>query len=340
MKLCFVLLILVSPAWAEDVDVAEGAALVASQDVRAPGALQAALEALVSKNTGLSVDYLRNNGLVTQDFSSVVLRHYFEQSMDRMAAEPYWLHVVADETKLAELLALHELPIWPKRRDMLYVWLVNEDPNGLLQHEPNGTLPHYWLSQWLDEKGVPAMFHQVAEDDLLDFSPDDVKNLNPDLIDYVHQVLQQPNLLLVYLRDTGRGYAYRMGLAQMGQEVIMKNRQFVDLSKGFAFLSDFVQSHQAANRQIQANEMADRTVAARINNIHNADAMLAVLNYLDAQSLVKEWQVLSLKNSQMELNLSLSVVPETFTRFVSQEQVLEHLPLGDVNRLIFSFQGQ
>ncbi len=336
-------LVLLIVSWsveAEDVNVAEGAALVATQDLRAPGALQAALEALVSKNTGLSVDYLRNNGMVSQDFSSVVLRHYFEQSMDRASTEPYWLHVVADESKLSDLLALHELPIWPKRRTPLYVWMVSENANGLLQHEPNGTLPQYWLSQWLSEKGVPAMFHQVAEDDLLDFAPDDVKNLNPDLIDYVHQVLQQPNVLLVYLRDTGRGYSYRMGLAKMGNDVVMKNRQFVDLSKGFAYLSDFVQSHQAASQQIQANELANRTVAARINNINNADNMLAVLNYLDAQTLVKEWQVLSFKNNRMELNLSLSVIPETFTRFVSQEQVLQHLPLGDINRLIFSFQGQ
>ncbi len=336
-KLIFIYFLVLSvTASAEGVNVLQAGTLVATQDVKAEGVLRQATEALVSKNTGLSVEYLQNNGVITADFSSVILHHYFEQSISRNAAKPYWLRVVADENKLMETLAAHELPIWPKRRAPVYVWLVSETQDGVIQHEPNGSTAHYWLSQWLENKGVPAVFHQVSEEDLLDFAPEDVKNLNPDLIDYVHQVQQQKQLLLVYLKDTGRGYSYRMAVAVEGQELVMKHRQFVDLSTGFSYLSEFIQSHQAADRQIFANEMAKRTVSVQINNIVNADQMNVVVNYLNGQTLIDHWQVTALKNQVLTLRLEISVLPETFVRFVDNESVLTYLPLDAAQHLIFS----
>ncbi len=336
LLLCFLAIGSVS---AEEVDVSQAAALVSTQNIKAEGVIRQALEALVSKNTGLSVDYLNDNSLVTDDFSEVILRHYFVQSKDQLSGQPYWLYIVADEDKLSAKLAEHELPFWPKRRSLLYVWLVSENEVGILQHEPVDSIFHYWLSEWLKNKGIPTIFHQVSEDDLLDFAAEDVKNLNPDLIDYVHQVQQQDSLLLVYLKDTGRGFSYRMGLAVEGQDIIIKHRQFVDLSKGFEYLSDFVQSHEAASQQVFANEVTDSTVTIRVNHIDNADRLLTVLNYFDAHSLVTSWQVLTLNNNQIDLQLKLAVVPDAFSKIVDREHVLKYLPLGDVDRLIFSFQA-
>ena len=127
---------------------------------------------------------------------------------------------------------------------------------------------------------------------------------------------------------------------EVGDEIIIKHRQFVKLSQGLNHLSDFIQSHQAAGQQIFANELADRTVSVQINNIQNADQMLMALNYLDGQSLVKQWHVDAYKNQVLKLRLDITVVPETFVRFVDNESLLRHLPLDMGNNLIFSFQQE
>ncbi len=323
---------------AENVDTNHAAALVDTQDVKAPGALQSAMFALISKGSGLNAEAVESQSWLDSSFSSLILRHYFEQTPRQEGTQQYWLHVIADEKLLREKIIEKEIPIWPKRRQPLLVWMVAENSDGILSFEPNQGMNHYWLSKWFENKGVPADFYQVSETDLMDFSPEDVKNLNPDVIDYMQQVQQYDDVLLVYVKDTGRGFSYRMGLTKLGEETIIKHRQFVELSQGFGHLTDFVQSHQAADQQIFANELADRTISVQVNNIQNADQMLMVLNYLDGQSLVNKSHVSAFKNQVLSLRLDISVLPETFARFVDKSALLSYLPLDTGNHLIFSVQ--
>lgn len=325
---------------AKEVNVNQAAALVDSQNVKAPGALKSAMFNLISKGSGLNAEAVESQGWLDDSFSSVILRHYFEQAPRHNGAEQYWLHVVADENMLRQKIVEKEIPIWPNRRSSMLVWMVSEDESGLLSFESESGDNHYWLSKWLENKGVPADFYQVDESDLMDFSPEDVKLLNPDVIDYLHQVQQYDDVLLVYVRDTGLGFSYRMGLAKAGEETIIKHRQFVKLSQGFNHLSDFVQSHQAANQQIFANELANRTISVQINSIYNADQMLMIINYLNNQSLINQWQIEKLDGQVLHLRLEISVLAETFARFVGNESVLTYLPLDTGSSMIFSAQTQ
>lgn len=332
-------------ATAKPIDVDTAAGITASQQQNIAESKAAALYALISKRSGVEPQALVNKVAINA-FKPLILRHYFEKTPEDGEFR-YWLRVVVNEQQFKQQMMAQGLPLWPERRKPLFVWAVSEDENGLLNHDTADSELHYWLSKWLENKGVPADFYQPQADDLLDFSAEDVKNLSPDLIDYLQKVQGQGNLLLVYLKNYGDGYAARFGLIEEAKNeadnrdtplIQTKHQRFVSLPKGIELLSHFVQQQMVAGQQVFANELLDQTLAVSVGNIQNADQLLSTLNYFDNQPLINNYQVTALQQGNLEIRMEVSVITETLLRFIENDNLLTHLPEHSDRKLSFLFK--
>lgn len=329
---------------AEPINLDSAASISSSQQQQVAENKAAALSALISKRSGLAVEKIVNRVSINA-FKPLITRHYFEKTPDNGDAR-YWLRVVVNEQQFKQQMIAQGLPLWPDRRKPLFVWAVSEDNNGLLNHDSKDSELHYWLSKWLENKGIPADFYQPQADDLLDFSAEDVKNLSPDLIDYLQKIQGHNNLLLIYLKDYGDGYTTRFGLvgkslSNTGKSPIKtKHQRFISLPKGIEILSNFVQQQMASGQQVFANELFDQTLSVNIGNIQNADQLLTALNYFDRQSLVKSYQVTALQRGELQMRMEVSVITETLLRFIDSDGLLTHLPEQSDQNLSLLFKQE
>lgn len=339
-KMIILCLLLPLMVMAEPINLDSAATLTASQQQDAENEA-AALYALISKRSGLPMDKIISR-VAVKPFKPSITRRYFEKTPDNGESR-YWLRLVVNEPSFKQQMIAQGLPIWPERREPLFVWVVSEDKSGLLNHDSTDSELHYWLNKWLENKGVPADFYQPQADDLLDFSAEDVKNLSPDLIDYLQKVQGHGNLLLVYLKDYGDGYTARFGLVgeplsnTAKPPIQTKHQRFISLPKGIELLSDFVQQQMATGRQVFANELFDQTLSISVGNIQNADQLLTILNYFDHQPLIGSYQVTALQRSELEVRMEVSVITETLIRFLENDGLLTHLPEQSDRRLSFLF---
>src|SRR5690606_36656038 len=116
----------------------------------------------------------------------------------------------------------------------------------------------YWLEKMLANKGLTIQFYNPMDAYLLQFKPEDVSYLNPDLVEKIFLDYQPDQLLLVKLRHYGSRHSYRVGLfATADSEADIENRQFVNLPKGLQFLATWLQQNLAQGQQIEAIEFGE-----------------------------------------------------------------------------------
>lgn len=317
-------------------DLNTAAALVKEQAPQDWEQLQAALTAVVSKKTGLSETALSAQNTVDADFKSVILRHYYEQLPSDADFKGLWFHLVVDAERLNQLLIARNMPLWPPNRPSLFVWLVAESPDGILSNADGKSLSRYWLEKWLDNKGINSRFYDPLKADLLQFEPNDVSYLKPELISQVFSDYQPDYVLLVKVRDQGNGFAYRFGLsADPDVEPIIENRQFVALSSGLKYLAAAIQEQLSSGQQIDAVEFGDFNLVVTINDINSATGMLRLWNYLQEHPLITQIQASEYKQHSLRLQVQARVGAEVLLRVFDKEKVLEYQPLGFNNQTVF-----
>jgi len=262
MKLLIYMLCLLSTVAIAQMDNLNSAAtLVDRQLPQDDGQMMAALTAVVSKKSGLSKQTIHNQGWLDETFKNVVLRHYYEQLPAPVNYSGLWFHVVTDGSQLNQMLIDRNIPLWPPNRPELFVWLVEEQADGSLSHAAEDSVGRYWLEKMLSNKGMPHQFYNPMDADLLQFKPEDVSYLNPDLVDKVFSDYQPDQVLLVKLRHYGSGHSYRLGLFETADgEADIENRQFVDLPKGVEFLVTSIQQKLADDQRIEASEFGEFTL--------------------------------------------------------------------------------
>lgn len=295
---------------------------------------QQALGALLRKKSGLSDDNISARYVVDESYRSAILRSYYEQIPNQTGAEKQWFNLVVDDKKMHQLMLSQKIPIWPDRRGTVYVWVVEEFETQPLVHASDDSEAVYWLKKWFDVLGVPTRFYDAQAEDLLTFKPQDVRFLNPDLIDYIQADDEIHMTLLVFIKHASNGFSYRFGLAEAEKPVVIKNLQFLDLAAGMKSLAGYVQNIMADGQRLLADEFSDNTVAVTINDISDANNILRLLSYLDQHALVDAYQVNQLKAKQMRLMMRIKVLPETFIKFVENEGLLMHQPL-DLGRSLW-----
>lgn len=334
-KLMWILTFLSLPVMAEQVGNNVAAALVDQQQTTEAQRQLSALAAVVSKKSGLPLKKLLDEGLVDQSFAQAILRSYYEDIPRTIDTNQLWYNVVVDEEQINQLMIDRQIPVWPERRGQLFVWVVEETEDGVLINAAEQSPAVYWLQQWFRQKGLPATFYNYQADDLLSFQPRDVRFLNPDLIDYIHQNHQPEIALLVFVKHSRNGLSYRVGISRDEQPVQIKNLKFVSMSSGMESLANLVQSMMVEGQQVFAEEFSDHTVSLMINDLSNAEQLFALKKYLNQHALIDEYQIQSLQQGRVNVVARIKVFPDTFVRFVDAEQVLQHMPLDIGQSLLF-----
>ncbi len=315
------------------------AALVDQQNPRDNAQIMAALTAVVSKKTGLSEQTIREQGWLDETFKNVVLRHYYEQLPSYTNRKGFWFHVVTDGRQLNQMLIDRNIPLWPPNRPQLFVWMVEEQADGVLSHAVEDSVGRYWLDKWLSNKGIAYQFYNPMDADLLQFKPEDVSYLNPDLVDRVFQDYQPDQVLLVKLRDYGSGQSYRAGLFESPEsEVHIENRQFVNMANGFDLLATSIQQRLADGHRIDAAEFGAFTLAIIVNDINGAASILQLWQYLQNQPLIKDFHATAYGQNSVQLQLNTRVDRDAFIKVLSKDGLLQHMPLGMANKTVFRWQ--
>lgn len=322
---------------AATVDTNHSAVLVNPGELTTWQQSQQALTAVLSKKSGLSAANISSNYAVDERFKSAVLRSYYEQVPNLNNTNKQWFNLVVDKDLMHQLMLSQRIPIWPDGRNTVYVWVVEEHQGQPLVHASDASASVYWLKKWFEVKGVPAQFYDAGAEDLLTFKPEDVRYLNPDLIDYILAEKEVSMALLVFVKHTNNGFSYRFGLSEPEKQTTIKNLQFLDLAAGMKSLVDYVQNIMADDQRLFADEFNDNTVAVKINDVNDANHVLKLLNYLDQHALIDAYQVNQLKSKQLNLMMRIKVLPETFIKFVESEGYLLHQPLGLGNTLLFKW---
>ncbi len=297
---------------------------------------QQALVALLSKKSGLGYQEIQTQYTVDSEFGTAVLRSYYENLPQGYDKSKLWFNLVVDEEKIHQLMLNQGIPLWPERRNEIFVWVVEEFENDVLINSEPSSEAVYWLKKWFDVMGVPVRFYDASDQDLLSFQPRDVRFLNPDLVDYINANTEVERSLLVFVKHSGSGYSYRFGLTRPDQPMLIKNLKFVELSSGLKSLALAVQEVLAEGQRVFADEFNANTVAVVVNNISDSNQLLRLMSYFDNHPLIDQYQANNLKSGQLKLMMNIKVLPDTFVKFVEEENVLQHLPLGVGNSIIFN----
>lgn len=335
-RICLFLLIFASQVDAAIVVTNQASALVDPGQLSTSEQSHQAIAAVISKKSGLPLKSILSKELSDETFGSAVLRSYFEQPPVEFASNKMWFSVVVDEAKLKARMLEQQIPVWPDRRGELFVWIVEEFEDQALISSAADSEAYYWLMKWFEQKGIPASFYDYQKNDLLDFQPRDVRFLNPDLIDFVEQNYAAAVSLFVFVKHSGNGYSYRYGLSQPGENLVIKNLKFVNLSSGLESLASDVQAKMSEGQQVFADEFSQSTISVKVNNIDNADQILGLISYFDNHALIDKYHINQLNNGQLSTMMDINVLPETFVKFVSKEKVITHLPLDLGHSIIFS----
>ncbi|MEZ5472939.1 MAG: DUF2066 domain-containing protein [Marinicella sp.] len=337
MKLLLVFLLFYCPTLlAVDVETDRAAALVDNQQMTLDEQTEMALAAVVSKKSGWSLDAIRQKNVINESFNSIILRNYYQKPPMALGNNSMWFNVVVDEIKLKDLMIEHKIPVWPDNRGQIFVWIVEESVDGELINAAPDSATFYWLDHWLKQKGVPARFYDYQDEDLLVFQPSDVRYLNPDLIDFVEQSTDVNAVLLVFVKHQRSGFSYRYGFAKTDQQASIKTLKFIELASGLETLASEIQTIMSHDQQVFADEFSQSTVSVKVNNLVNSDQVLKLLNYFDNHALIDDYHINQLKNGQLSAMMNINVLPDTFVKFVDEEQVLEHLPLDLGHSILFS----
>ncbi len=298
---------------------------------------QQALTAVLSKKSGLSDTNISAKYSIDESFKSAIIRSYHEQIPGQFAPDKQWFNVVVDNDKIQQLMLSQSIPVWPDRRGTVYVWMVEENLDQPLAHANTDSEAVYWLQQWFDILGLPSQFYNAETEDLLAFKPEDVRYLNPDLIDYIHSENEITMTLMVFVKHNSNGYSYRFGLTEPEKPSVIKNLKFLDLASGMKSLAANVQAIMANKQRLSADEFNTNTVAVTVNDISDANHVLRLLNYLDQHALIEEYQVNQLKSRQLNLMMRIKVLPQTFIKFVENDGLLVHQPLDLGRSLLFKW---
>ena len=338
MKFCILPFLLCAfHSLAATVDTNQSAALVRADAMAQEDPSEAAFYSVLSKRSGIGSRELRNQFPLTDGHRSAVLRSYIESVPPTIEANAQWHHLIVDDNKIHQYMLNQDIPVWPDRRGQLFVWVVEELPDQTLVSSAPEAAVVYWLKKWFDVLGIPVQFYDPNAEDLLLFQPEDVRFLNPDLIDFVHADETHAAVLLVFVQHTRSGYSYRFGLAQPEQPTMIKNLQFVDLAGGMKTLATAVQAVMAEGQRLYADEFHASTIAVAINDLLDADHMLRLLSYLDRHALVDAYQVNQLHANQLQVMMRIKVLPDTFIDYVNKEGLLAHVPLDLGQTILFKW---
>ena len=337
--LIYSLCLMASVAIAQTDNLNSAAALVDRQLSQDNDQIMAALRAVVSKKSGLSEQVIDEQAWLDESFLQVVLRHYYEQLPSYVDRSGLWFYVVTDSKKLNQMLIERNVPLWPPNRPEVFVWVVEEQTDGSLSHAAQDSQVHYWLKKMLTNKGIKHQFYNPMNADLLQFKPEDVSYLNPDLVDKVYQDYEPDQVLLIKLRHYGSGHSYRMGVFESADsEANIENRQFVDFAKGMDFLATSIQQSLAEGQRIEASQFGQFTLSIVVNDINHASSMLNLWQYLQNQPLIMDFQATEYGQNSLHLQLDTRVDRQTFINVLAKDGLLQHMPLGIDERLVFSWQ--
>lgn len=319
---------------AEVVDSNHSAALVDPVNTSDVEKTVRAIEAVISKKSGLSLAEVKQRYQHDSANNALVVRQYREDVPANMKQNQQWFHAIVDKQKMTKMMLAQGFPIWPERRAPMFVMVVAETEQQPLAYVNADADIRYWLEKWFAVLGLPAEFYNALEDDLLSFMPSDVRYLEPDLIDYIRSENEVEHVLLVFVSQTSRGYGFRIGLSKPDQPLVIKNLQFVNLGLGMQSLATTVQGELSAGQQIAADEFVPGTVALRVTDVADANQMLNLTNYFDQQPLVEAYQVNAYRAKRLDVMLRIRVKPETFISAAEQSGLLQYVPVNELGQVM------
>ncbi|WP_223788967.1 DUF2066 domain-containing protein [Marinicella meishanensis] len=338
MKICtLTLLLLTFELFAATVDTNQSATLVRADTTSNLTQNEAAFYSVLSKKSGLGGQALQAQFPLTEQHQQAVLRSYVESVPPAVDASAQWFHLIVDDEKTHQYMLDNDIPVWPDRRGQLFVWVVEELADQTLVSSVPESPVVYWLKKWFDVTGIPVQFYDPNAADLLVFQPEDVRFLNPDLVDFILIDEIHAAVLLVFVQHTRSGYSYRFGLAQPEQPMLIKNRQFVDLAGGMQALVTAVQAVMAEGQRLYADEFNTNTIGVSINDLVDADHMLRLISYLDNHALVDAYQINQFQDQQLQAVMRIKVLPDTFIDYVNKEGLLAHVPLDLGQTILFKW---
>ncbi|WP_395375270.1 DUF2066 domain-containing protein [Marinicella sp. W31] len=336
-KSLLLILLLSFKLCATEMDVTSTAVLVPSQEKATTAVIHRAWVNLLSKYTGLSTYEIESaNILEGIDLSSQIVRSYYKRVPVDSSNQPFWYHINTDADFLQQFVISRNLPIWPPKREPVYLWLV-EEVDGEVQFASPQAEVMYWLKNWFEIKGVPLVFMNPLEAVDLSFNPEAVKNLSYEPVEYMTNLQPTANVLMLTIKQQENSFSYRLGLARENRPLAIRHKQFVNVTDGVMDVADFAQSQMADSFKLVASDFSDHTIAVVVNNLTSYDAVAQLFSYFDAHFLIEQTSLVRATNSRLEFRLSIKVKPDAFLRSVEGNRLIEYQPLGSANQYVFSF---
>ena len=338
MRKPFLLILLLSfKLCATEMDVSSTAVLVPSQERASEAVIKNAWVSLLSKYTGLSRYEIESANLFQDlDLSSQIIRSYYRKVPVDSNRQQFWYHINTDSEFLQQFVISRNLPIWPPKREPVYLWLV-EEVDGEVQFASPQAEVMYWLKNWFEVKGVPLVFMNPLEVVDLTFDPEAVKNLSFEPVEYMTAQMPTANVLMLTVKQEENSFSYRLGLARENSPLAIRHKQFVNITDGVEDVAAFAQSLMADSFKLVASDFSDHTIAVVVNNLPSYDAVAQLFSYFDAHFLIEQTTLVRATNSRLEFRLGIKVKPDAFIRSVERSRLIEYQPLGSSNQYVFSF---
>ena len=355
-------------AYAKLVDVSKTSILTNQTNANDPLLLKQAYAQIIANNTGEPIiKVLQNPYFSESNVKSGIKRSYFEKIESKYLSETaedyYWFHVVMHEDFIKNTIQQAGFSLLPHNRQEIILWAAKEeelpeekpkelgvdeipiDPitdssffnEPLLQYAYDDEKFIYWMNMWAQSMGLIFTMPEIDENDMLNVTPDSIKNLSYEAHNQTIEKYTKKLSLLLYLKRTEYQTKYRTGFFYDEMDLQVNHFQQPDVEEGELIYSVVANiAEQYANiYKIEAIDIQSQTVQIVINGLNGFDDVKKVQNHLESVSVIDSLQVVSAKNGQLVITVKLAVNTEAFLNIIQRQNILYHNRNGSINQLVF-----
>lgn len=203
-----------------------------------------------------------------------------------------------------ELLRQTDQTIWGRSRPLILVWQAIEEGNNRFIVSTEQTAWHYEFERAMNERGIPVIWPSLDLEDKLALPVANLWGLfRDDISDASERYLTDAYMAGRLVKTTG-GWHYA-GFFKSSQAPITLEAQDEDKEVVLRNIANQVANYLAQRYAIQSNNENSGQLID-VANINGFQQYQNLLNYLQANSAIKEVKVQAVKQNKVSLELILS----------------------------------
>ncbi|WP_330926860.1 DUF2066 domain-containing protein [Candidatus Sororendozoicomonas aggregata] len=237
----------------------------------------------------------------------------------------YYLQVSFVDTAVNKLLRDSGMAIWGANRPTTLAWLAIEDSDGrqIQPNDPDNTLVNS-IDQQFKERALPVIFPTMDLEDRSALSPVDVWGVFSDKIETASARYAAEAMLVGRLTLSNGRYNGRLSLLfrQQRQDAEVTDLDQIQLAKAAA---DLVGSTLASHYAVALLASSEQ-VAIRVEQVTSSQDYSALLNYLATLTAVKSMQVNRVKDTSVDILLTINGYRNQLVDAIALGRSLRRLP--------------